>query len=138
MEPKKLPLSVRGIKIPLCVSVSVEDRWNLENTCIDTVDDSIETNKHNAPNTVMLDAILSAPPVFVATHSYWPAFSDVNCLMVRRDPSDSCEIINCPLLSPDVTSRPFQRQFITGGGVPRAMQLTDTSEPERMYEMSPI
>ena len=102
---------------------------------------SIDTQWHRKwykPSAVILDTILSAPPVFDATHSYWPAFSEVSCSMARREPPCSCVIVTCRLPLPGMTSRPSQRQFMTGGGVPLAMQSIDTSEPDRTCKLSPI
>ena len=86
----------------------------------------------------MADALLSAPPVLIATHSYWPAFSASICQMVSREPSGMSFIAYCPLLDPELTSRPFHRQFIRGRGVPRATQSIDTSDPESTSKLSPI
>ena len=91
-----------------------------------------------APNTVITDAILSAPPVLVATHSYCPSFSDVNCWILRREPSVISVMINFFVLDLEITSWPFQRHFSAGGGVPLAMQSIDMSDPDKMFKLSPI
>lgn len=86
----------------------------------------------------MVDAILSAPPVLKAIHSYWPAFSEVICQTVRREPSVMSVIAYCPLLDPEITRRPSQRQLIAGRGVPLARQSMKTSDPDSTCKLSPI
>lgn len=54
---------------------------------------------------------------------------------MRRDPPAISLITNRPV---EDTWRSFQRQFITGEGVPLARQSIDTSEPDNTCKRSPI
>lgn len=78
---------------------------------------------------------LSEPSTLKAVHWYCPALPNVSFLAMRRDPPAISLITNRPV---EDTWRSFQRQFITGEGVPLARQSIDTSEPDNTCKRSPI